>query len=270
MQSHFYNYFKYGRRNIEALWASNPNGKLILFVHGFKFFGNNPTWKRFKLYLKKDREFDTCDIVFYGYDSRENVLNNETTFKDFLEELYSKNINFIRKFLKADDFTRNNNFQYNQIFIVAHSFGALVSRCGLNLLHKSNNECAEKCSFILFAPAHLGERCSDYYDDLAKELWIWPLVRGLKHSFISLDDLKPKSDPITKLQTKIESLIKEGVTSFTIAKKTIVPRRDEIVISNHYCSDIEPFERFYKSHTSIKKPKRNYMEPIKILKEVII
>src|SRR4051794_2647056 len=55
-------------KNSVAQWATQPDGQLVIFIHGF---GGDAiaTWNDMQLMLPADRRFDGVDLAFYGYDS---------------------------------------------------------------------------------------------------------------------------------------------------------------------------------------------------------
>lgn len=268
---HSFNTFKFHKRNIETLFSYNPNGKLLIFIHGFQLVGNNPSspWNHFMSYLADYKEFHNCDIIFYGYDSRIDVSESSLTFKEFIEEIVTHSAEYIRKYKYAYRARSIENISYDRIYIIAHSLGALITRCALNILHKSDYLLANKCKLILFAPAHNGENTVDFYKAVLSDMNMYTIARYLEYRYKCLKDLKPDSDIIRDLKNEISFLLHKGIRTFTIAEKTVISRLDYVVLNSQYLDDKKPQIRMDKKHTKINKTERNYLDPIKIIKETI-
>jgi hypothetical protein len=103
--------------------------------------------------------FSGYDLLFYSYDSRhDSALASATILFDFLDPFLGDPAHRINDQL---DSTRPWNFRHSEIYIIAHSLGAPITRKMLltALLRKST--WLPKVNLIFFAPATAGVRAEE-------------------------------------------------------------------------------------------------------------
>ncbi|HXH73278.1 MAG TPA: hypothetical protein VNI58_10730, partial [Mariprofundaceae bacterium] len=70
-------------KDVQALFAVNPNRKAILFIHGYS--GDIGTWSDFNLLIPGNEYFSGYDVYFYLYDGiRAELYASAALFRDFL------------------------------------------------------------------------------------------------------------------------------------------------------------------------------------------
>ena len=76
-----------GFRPSQARWANEPDGRAVVFVHGFngKAVG---TWKGFETLLPQRPEAVGTDLLFYGYDTfRDSTPLASQKLRELLDQL---------------------------------------------------------------------------------------------------------------------------------------------------------------------------------------
>lgn len=113
-----------------ALWARQPNGHAIVFVHGYG--GKSvATWAEFHKLLPQTPGFEHHDLIFYGYDGLNTTTNaNASIFFQFLDRLFEQPLSIINPSLSLAA-ARPNNFRYKKVILAAHSLGAVTCRWAL-------------------------------------------------------------------------------------------------------------------------------------------
>ena len=91
-----------------AQWAANPEGKAIIFVHGFQGEALD-TWTDFPTLLTSDARLAGVDLLFYGYDGLYTQAGSSSLlFLQFLEQLFTDINSLIGKSLQP-----RNGFAYS-------------------------------------------------------------------------------------------------------------------------------------------------------------
>lgn len=254
-------------RNAVLLTNQPPNGKLIVFVHGFQFFKNSPTlpWKHFQYYIAQEPAFDQCDVLFFGYNCESQIYATTHVFCETLRDLIKRPKRYMKKAKLNKLFERQNGFNYSNIILVSHSMGSVIVRSALNYLYNDGEVDVVKCKHLLFAPAQSGELASKYIDLILAELGLSMLSYLAKIKWKAIDDLSPLSKTIVGLKQETKKLLAQDVKSFTIATKTILPTDDKVVIQEQYCDDRRPPIMLPKKHTNVNKPNANFYEPVEEL-----
>jgi hypothetical protein len=158
---------------------------------------------------------------------------------------------------------------YLQIVIVAHSLGAVVTRYALNAGHEDKQKWLDKCKLVLFAPAHIGAQreLKSFVDFPGPIKCLGPFIRYFVLTFNQLVDptiiIKPMTDKCNDL------IEKEGIQTFTIAKKVIWASPERVVINDFFLKDPKPLIFQKKGHSAVCKPTRSFIKPIEELKAVL-
>jgi hypothetical protein len=252
--------------NSYVFWAKKPEGKALVFIHGFNG-GPYTTFKQFDVLLRNYKEFAGCDIFFYGYSASKSQI--AALAKGFVKmllvlekecvELYNKS--FKRVVLNP----RNSNFKYDNIVIVAHSLGAILTRIALIEINKSDSELTKKFDMILYAPAHFGAHLSETYAILP--LGILNLLASFKLGVKNSNDLRPSSKLIAKLLNDTKAIQSGKNYQFTIAKAVFWAEVEKVVIQQDYLLDKPAIVIEKTNHQTVCKPKTDNCDQFYLFKK---
>lgn len=253
--------------NSQFQMAAKPNGKLVVFVHGFG--GQSfSTWQGFEEMLPSNRSFQDCDYIFFGYDGLTTqayisacllrALLKVVVTPAGLESLLPPSTQKLRGFKG-----------YNKIRIVAHSLGAVVTRRALLDLWLERQATPSlpplsPLDFILFAPAHLGAMNVDLL--AASLIESIPLIGGFlnaatRHKYKAIFDLASGSPMLTKLERDTELALARGAGPLVKPIKVVYGDREEVVIAGRFCDD-PPAELVEgHDHSSLCRPTAKFGLP---------
>ena len=142
-------------KDVQVLFAVQPNRKALLFIHGFNGDAVK-TWSDFHELLPERPKFTCHDIVFYGYDGLRAEMNaSAAIFRAFLDKLLMATKSFLADNLPPSA-QRADDFGYDELVIVAHSLGAVISRRALLDATRNKSEWVARTKLVLYAPAHKG------------------------------------------------------------------------------------------------------------------
>jgi pimeloyl-ACP methyl ester carboxylesterase len=239
----------------KALWALQPKGVAILFVHGFGGSATN-TWIQFPSILQSEVACQGCDFIFYGYDGlRIRARPNADLLIDLLDELFGKPATFIERSLPTA--ARPKKFKYRKIVIVAHSLGAVVSRLALIDALRRQRGWTPKTELVLFAPAHGGASILPLATLAMGALKLAPVEAFARYKFQVLHDLERSSKTLRDLESHTRSAILQGAKNL-IARRVIYAGNDKIVDPIDFCDDPPPEFIHKVSHTGVCKPRSDF------------
>ena len=250
---------------ITAYWSRQPAGKALVFVHGFR--GDvEDTWGDFPNLLMEDERAAGLDIIMYGYDA----VNTRARFSAlelyaFLDRLFVDPLSVYRR--RAGPLARTESFRFHRITVVAHSFGAVVSRQALLEAWIGREPWLPLTRLVLFAPADMGA-------DIAKLKDIWPPLRkaaDLSASFFArtLSDLEPGSDALSELRDGVRLALTQPGGEHLRARLVILGKDDMIVSPNRFLFDAPAQVVRGKDHRAICKPTRDFLLPVDALWAVL-
>lgn len=253
--------------------SEKPEEKLLIFVHGF---GGDPlnTWSKFHDYLTADSDVKGTDLLFYHYDSKKTqAYVSGMLFDELLEKILIQP-NFFASYLYNDEdqnrYKRPDTFKYKKIFIVAHSFGAIVTRKAMVFGNSKKRSWCKISKMMLFAPAHNGAKA---ILPIQQMLSIIPFYIGYKrYKTPTLDDVD-LSSPNCKLAELKEETNKIQMTTagdYTIAHSTVFSLRDNVVNNDSYLKDTAAVVEFYKDHGKVCKPSDDYRSPYEEVKKFLL
>lgn len=250
---------KYGKNTSAFLLKTKPK-TLVVYIHGFTG-SSYKTWGDFPELIKNQNDFKFADIVFYGYKSlREKADYTALQFYEFLTEVCENNPKIF------SDFSRENieqDFRYHNVLIVAHSLGAIIARRALVNAKRNNKSWLENCKMILFAPAHRGAKHLRLFENIGIVGRI--LLSGSACIIPALKDLGANSKSLKDLITTSQKYIDEGEGNFTIAQKVLWAHKDNVVDNKIFCNDPKAVEIKKESHTTICKPRANFLASYEIV-----
>jgi pimeloyl-ACP methyl ester carboxylesterase len=255
----------YGKKTI-AHWAINPTGKAIIFVHGFG--GKSiATWTHFSSMLRLESDCSGHDIIFLGYEGLYAQAEFSATFLySFLNLLFTSPLSIIQGTLNPSA-SRRPDFQYDEVTLVAHSLGAVVTRRALLIAHEQGNNWMDKTKMVLFAPAHMGAHITNLGSLLTGPLRL--LYGFFQARFQVTYDLTPGSSTLTNLLNDTTNVLNTGSGSFVVAKKVIWPEIDNIVIQMKFASDPSAKPYLGRNHINVCKPDLLFRDPVKDVIEVV-
>ena len=265
--------------------ATGPNVKrAVIFVHGFA--GSAKTTFADFLSLVDDDEtadrwWESADLYFYHYhlDSIfRKVPENKIRLANFIDQIYPEPP---QQMFAAGAAVLRNDFKYEDLVLVGHSEGGLLLRKVIVDVADSDERIEnykfglrfgqtaaepeprglEKASMRLFAPAIGGESVTGILGLLCN-LPVISLVPKLAGAKVTMN-----------AQATSVSVPRSATDEYTDYLKMPCFRahilwadRDQIVVAEKYRRDSECRNRpLGSSHTSVCKPKRNYLLPIKFV-----
>lgn len=186
-------------RTCRAHWSFKPTGKLLFFVHGFGGDATS-TWGKFPQFLLDDDRWEGWDLFFYGYDSRRIRAGISATLLGSQARNVIEQPEYANAWLPTK---RAADFQYNEIWFVTHSLGAVVGRQMLIEMERQGASWVNISHLICFAPASTGAR-------IERMMWLMGTTSGgligLLHSIFRfrwtvIDDLKVDSEFLKALHS---------------------------------------------------------------------
>jgi|SRR6266853_3815337 len=236
----------------KARWAVEPRRQAILFVHGFSGTAVG-TWKGFDEMLTVDPRSKGLDIFFYGYDTwKNNIRIAAQKLLSLLTTLH----NDAGTLIIPDVISRRVPFTgYHSILICAHSLGGLVTRWALLDAYKEQAPWASDVASILFAPAHLAivnNSLSRFGAKLSRP------VREMLEGY-----------NVQILQHETSLALSSKVSELLVPKAVVQAEREKWVMVGSYEHDPVCFFVQGASHTSICKPTRTYILPIKVIFSIL-
>lgn len=260
--THIFTEFQWTKKKSVARWSREPSGKLVVFVHGFG--GSHKTWDDFHELLPRSEVGRGSDFVFYCYDGL-NTRADPSASKlfDFLWQLAENPAEFINQTVIPKQ--HRTPFVYDQIVIVAHSLGAIVSRLALLRVKDENPKWKNKLKLLLFAPAHLGAEVVPLVRDTFLLGRILPLASFLK--FQALIDLDKDSDILKQLWRETEATLAQNgeFRNLLVADAVWFGDNENVVSNARFCSD--PNHQYIEGrrHSTVCKPTHNNKEPLKYI-----
>jgi triacylglycerol esterase/lipase EstA (alpha/beta hydrolase family) len=250
-------------KNSQAFFAYDQPKACVIFVHGFNGTAIG-TWNDFPDFLTTDSSFKEIDFVFYGYGSLDASASfNAVAFKEFLIGMTAPKNNGILP--QSQELPERN---YEKMYLVAHSLGALIVRRAILSLCNNNNPWIDKISLVLFAPAHTGARIQKLAKEVLSGLTsLLPSFMGYQYPVYQ--DLEPNSLFINKLIEDTNALLQQNKGKCNIAKKIVWGEKDRVVTQINFCSDPDAELVYHKGHINICKPDNVYIKPIEILKDAL-
>jgi pimeloyl-ACP methyl ester carboxylesterase len=245
-------------------WAMKPEGKLVIFVHGF---GGDAltTWEQFvSLWPEKHAGWD---LAFFGYPSLAfNVEEHTISFLNFLNLVLASPADTVNRTIKElfayrSNLRREPNFGFSRIVLVAHSMGAVI--CRRALIQHKDSPWVSNTKIILFAPAHKGAKPLMFFEALTAINWGSAFGAGLKFFIPPLKDLKEGSDVLLKLEEKITHIVLGGRKEPFVASRVVHAMPDWIVHNALFASDPDPEQVFKTTHRKVCKPQLDWERPLK-------
>lgn len=257
----------YDKKGTSAIWARNPNGKAVVFIHGY---GGDAltTWTQFNKHLPESPGFEQYDLIFYGHDGLYTTTTaSATLFCEFLNQLFTQPLTIINPSLSLP--ARRKEFQYSKIILAAHSLGAVISRWSLLFARDMHYAWMNKTTLVLYAPAHMGARVVRLAQESRLGILSSVVSSIMRFSSPLIDELAPDSPQLQALHHKTLAAINTGDSPYLIAKKVVFAAKERIVINLPFLQDPTPITFAGTTHHSVCKPKDTFLDPIDVLGEAL-
>jgi hypothetical protein len=256
-------------KDVEALFALNPNRKAILFIHGFSGCGLL-TWSKFNTLLPPRPNGQQRDLFFYSYDGlRADLMASAALFRDFLTRFFA-GAGFLNPHLPAM-MPRPDDFAYDELLIAAHSLGAVIARRALLDATTTGMEWVKRTKLILYAPAHTGASVAT----LALEtVSCFPFIKffGALARFQSplIDQLAKNSSLLTQLLRDTNAACIRGANRHLIPCRIITAEYEKIVNSDYF-GELDPVPQAIPNttHTTVCKPRDDFLDPLELLDQCL-
>lgn len=252
-------------KDVQVLFAVQPTRTAVLFIHGFSGDAIK-TWADFHELLPGCPKCIGRDLFFYGYDGLRAEMNaSAAIFRTFLDRLFGTTKSFLAENLPPSA-QRADDFAYDELVIVAHSLGAVISRRALLDATRIESAWAAKIKMILYAPAHKGANVASLALEAASSFKFLKLF-GIVARFDSplIDELKPDSRSLKQLLVDTKIATKDGANAHLVASKVVIAEYEKIVHNEPFGNDPPPEVIPGTSHTSICKPSKDFLQPLTFL-----
>lgn len=252
--------------------AEKGHGALVVFVHGFRGKALS-TWLEFPDFMDTFDELRQADLLFYGYASRpQRAQIMAINLREHMEEIWTNHDSLGPVTAQVLD-SRPISPGWSSILFVAHSLGAVVTRRALLdcFIDKENEKPGVHWSTIaklcLFAPAHKGAKVVQLVSETFSTLGV-PVAPIIKILFPCLHDLEDGSNALSALQDDFNDL-SESNKELVRAARVILAENDMVVEPDRFPGDPSPKRLVDRGHINVCKPKKDFMDPIKIVSGVM-
>jgi hypothetical protein len=287
-----------GNRGAFALLSHRPPVAAVIFVHGF--LGDpRTTWVDFEHLVDQAPRWNECDLFFYAYRSRNQIVPLAEEFSHFLTDIArareqavistrffapsSKSHTFFSTVL--DFWESRGSAPYHYLILVGHSTGAViireVMRQKITHLVKSKGDLGAwmqtgkedvdypdrlvlRSALRFFAPAHLGVLAAGKLG-LAQSL---PIIGKITGAYLRSNplyqNLRHDSPTILELKKATEELWKQY--KFEALKAgSLFGTNEEVVYIGGYSHDEVDSTVSGHDHISICKPRPDYVKPLEFV-----
>lgn len=223
------------------------NSSLILFIHGFT--GSKDTWKNSKdeylheMLMRNEDIANNFDFAYFNYYTRFIECFNSNTGNIIFNKIFHKTPKKAKKNLSVSDLSdfmgsiiRINCHKYENIIIIAHSMGGLISKSFIIKELKEYGSTNVKL-FISLAVPHAGSNLANF-------------AKLIPNKNIQINNLKPLDDATS-------SLAREWVSMDHPKTIYLIGQYDEVVVKNSAIAieiDKPTIISCDDDHISISKP----------------
>lgn len=257
------------RRRERGVWAHlslKPAKRAIVFVHGFAGRGLL-TWTRFPDLLQGEPKTADYDLIFFEYDSFGRQLGDIVTrLKTFLNNLMTNASPIVNRGLALPDH-RPKGFAYDQVLLVAHSLGAVVTRRTLLDYFGNGTPWVPHATFTLFAPADMGASGTALITEALQGVPFASLgSAAIKTFFPVLRSLEAGSMPLDRLRKDTLTLSKDKNTNPHLRAQLVVfAATDSVVEKEKFLVDEKEGSIPGTTHTTVCKPDDAHTQAIHFL-----
>ena len=253
-----------------ALLSVMPNRQCIVFIHGYS---GKPleTWAEFDRLLPQESCCTGVDVFFYGYDGLfAEMAASASLFADFLESILARPMSMIRRALPPGA-SREADFRYDRVLLVAHSLGAVVTRWALLDLRDRGHRGLDAVSMVLFAPAHKGARVQALANEVLGGFSFTRILgAGARFQSPLVDQLAVGSRELESLEARTTGSVREdGARSYLVPRCIVIAEFEKIVSNLRFASDGPPRAFRRATHMNVCKPRDSWRDPLVVVTEVI-
>ena len=251
-----------GQGDGTAFWSINPDGNVILFIHGFRGTSIG-TWVQFPSLLQSENSCSGKDIIFYTYDTMHTpIANSGSLFFQFIDKLFC-DFPLICNETIDHEAKRRNSFKLKTMTIVAHSLGAVAARYALVQAFQENKVWLQNTRLILFAPAHHGARVQNLLmSTVTMVKWLKPIAGLALYQYPTLEELKPNSNILKQIIRDTENAKNKPFGDKLLAHRVIYGATDKVVNVLRYSDDPPHIAVPGKDHITVCKPDSEYRLPV--------
>lgn len=245
----------------QAMFAREPDGSLVVFVHGFGGAAIS-TWKEMHQLLPLENEAAGLDIVFYGYRSTKGRAQpNADLLRQFVTTFTGSRAPGAASLVKKN--SDRERVAYRDILIVAHSLGAPIARQAVLDAVRGGEAWANNVRLLLFAPAHRGAFLMHLGTELMRSGAILATIGALGQVVVPmLRDLTPQSDFLNALHEDTVALIQNASHPPLTADRVVLAEFDRVVEMLRFGRDPASHTEANQSHIGICKAAANYRFPL--------
>lgn len=254
--------------DVRCVPAVHPNGRAIVFVHGYN--GDSlRTWSEFDRLLCEEPTCDNVDLIFYGYDGlHSDLVASASLLRDFLTDLFQRPATLANPSLPPEA-ARASHFAYTEVVLAAHSLGAVLARWALLSASRQGHRWPKTSKLVLYAPAHTGADVVKLALETAGPFKFLAALGGLvRFASPLIDQLRPDSAHLAQLRTLTSEALQAPGNEHLIAKRVLIAQHERVVSNTTFCSDPEPTSIRGTTHSTVCKPRRDFLDPVRHLLEV--
>lgn len=234
-----------------------PAKKVVVFVHGFSGDAQG-TWKDIPTRVLQDSSFEEVDVVFYGYKSTRQAEYSSGELLDLLSILLGTSAGTLYPPVAK----QRGAVTYENVVLVCHSLGALITRRALLLAAQKSPAWLKLTKLLLFAPAHRG---CDLVSLLITCLpgpskllgfftqYKWPVLRDLTPGSTALKDLE--RDTLAHIAANTD-------VNIAVAHEIVWAEFEKVVVAGRFCNDPNPMRADARNHITVCKPTKQYLLPM--------
>lgn len=251
--------------------------RLVAFVHGFRG-GAVRTWRQFPTTAHTDAWWQASDLIFVGYDSiRENISGVATRLRRELPKFFpSIRDDQLRTLLTFRE--DGEAVEYQDLVLVGHSLGGLILRraladCAQAWLQELSDDPEAprpdllRASVRFFSPASAGFRSAGALGVLQASPG-WAGLNMLLRRSSAFTDVQPTSPVLQRTRERTERLVRSHPDRFRALQPQILwANPDNVVNTERYETDPVDDAMDGKSHSSVCKPKGEYGEPLRFVRD---
>lgn len=259
----------YGKKT-SASWVVQPPGaprrKLVIFVHGFGGDATG-TWVDFPVLLSESPKGKNCDAIFYGYDGlRTRAVISALELLAAMDAICKYPVATVNTTLPLSAPKRDAAFEWDDILIVAHSLGAVVTRQMLVFAHERGDAWAKKVRLLFFAPAHMGADVLKLAAEALTGLPGW-LPATAKYLYQVLQDLEPNSQMLQHLASEVQRVLPAAPN---LKARIVLAGNDKVVSPVPFAGDHQPPDFIpNRSHTQVCKPSTAFLDPLQLVENFL-
>jgi hypothetical protein len=257
-----------------VMWSFEPATTVVFFVHGFGGSALS-TWRQFDSLAPTSMTFERADLVFLGYDSLwEQTDVSAGQLELSCRKLIRNPAALMNPSLSQPLLRRSTNHRYENVWFVAHSLGAIVTRRILLIAQNKKLPWLDKVRMVLFAPAHKGATDVSKIPSGLARLFAGRLsgvvgdIVGWKIQ--TLSEATKGSETLRDLEKRTNDALaaRRGShlpVTHLIASRVIFGTAEDIVSTTRFCEDpdLDPIKD--KGHKDVCKPTPKFSEPLKLV-----